>query len=289
MKKSIALLLALVLCLSLCACAVQVPQNGGGDTETKPSATPTQTSHQKDNKIGYISDRRVQYNKQNDQYIVFFGLQTEAKEYTSSAGTAEIVIKDDGGEILYEKNLYFTKNDFTSWTNTSWDSSRYLCGLYINRSDLQGAASSSGKLSLKVVLDDGTWFEAEQLYITDLPAISVNIILPEIPSTYIDTRYSSYTATVQVSKLEYNTTINYDGTATLKVNVVLKLLSKSNKVNESSTVCVGYKLYDSDGLVVDSGHIYSNPIAVGEASKEDFIIWDLNPRETYKLVFSNAS
>ena len=288
MKKTISLMLALVMCLSLCAC-VQVPQNEGSGTESKPSITPTQTSHQKDNKIGYISDRRVQYNKQNDQYIVFFGLKTEAKEYTSSAGTAEIVIKDDGGEILYEKNISFNKNDFTSWTNTSWDSSRYLCGLYINRSDLQGAASSSGKLSLKVVLDDGTWFEAEQLYITDLPAISVNIILPEIPSTYKDTRYSSYTATVQVSKLEYNTTINYDGTATLKVNVVLKLLSKSGKTNESSTVCVGYKLYDSDGVVVDSGHIYSNPIAVGEASKEDFIIYDLNPRETYKLVFSNAS
>ena len=52
---------------------------------------------------------------------------------------------------------------------------------------------------------------------------------------------------------------------------------------------VGYKLYDSDGIVVDSGHIYSNPIAVGEASKESFTIYGLDPRETYVLKFSNAS
>lgn len=293
MKKAISLLLALVLCLSLCACSAISPSSGSTKptlpTDPKPFIPPTQPTQEVDNSIHYISDRSVQYNKAPDDYIVFFGLKNNNKELMHSSGIAEITIQDDGGAVIYQKDIRFDESDFTDWSNSSWDSSRYLCGLHIERSELAGAASSTGKLLLKVTLDDGTWFDAKELYISDLPPVTVDLVLPEIPSTYLDTRYSTYTSTVQVSKLEYETEIIYDGTATLTVEVVLKLLSKTGKVNESSTVCVGYKLYDSDGVVVDSGHMYSNPIAVGEASREDFIIFDLDPRETYTLVFSNAS
>ena len=57
----------------------------------------------------------------------------------------------------------------------------------------------------------------------------------------------------------------------------------------SSEVAVGYKIYDSEGIVVDSGHIYSNPIGIGEISKESFMVFDLDPRETYTMTFMDAS
>jgi hypothetical protein len=297
MKKALSLVLALALCLGLCACISTVPNQVTTTTaptkpvinQVTPTTAPTKPAPEVDNSVQYISDRNVHYYEAPDEYIVFFGLQNSNNEYVHSSGTAEITIRDDGGAILYEKAILFDKSDFTDWTNSYWDSSRYLCGLYIKRSELDGAASSSGKLMLKVTLDDGTWFKEKELSITDLPPIDVKIIVPEIPSTYQDYRYSSYVSTVQVSKLEYTTKVYYDGTATLTVEVVMKLLSKTGNTNESSTVCVGYKLYDSDGVVVDSGQMYSNPIAIGEASKEQFIISDLDPREIYTLVFSNAS
>lgn len=239
--------------------------------------------------VEYISDRRVQHDDTNKHQIVFFGLQDSNNNYTSASGTASITIIDNSNCTLYQKDVPFTPEDFTDWTNTTWDSSRYLCGLYIDDEDIEGSASSSGKLLLKVTLDDGTYFTETTLTISDLPSLSVNIIMPEIPSTYKDTRYSSYTSTVQVTKLTFETSVSYDGTATAKFEAVLKLISKTKYTNESSTVTVGYKLYDSDGIVVDSGQMYSNPIAVGESSKETFTIYDLDPRETYTLKLSNAS
>lgn len=295
MKKAVSLIIAFTMFLSLCACGAKpIPVESTNPTIaiptlSEPTTPPTQPLKQEDNSANYISDRSVQYDEAPKEYIVFFGLKNERQEYVDSSGTAEITIQDDGGAIIYEKSIYFDESDFTLWTNSYWDSSRYLCGLYIARSDLEGAASSSGKLILKVTLDDGTWFEEQELFISDLPPVTVSIILPEIPSTYQDMRHRSYTSTVQVTKLEYSTEVYYDGTATLNGEVVLKLLSKTDEVNESSAVSVGYKLYDSDGIVVDSGHIYSNPIAVGEASKEDFFVFGLDPRETYTLVFDNAS
>lgn len=239
--------------------------------------------------VGYISDRSVQHDDTNKYQIVFFGLQDSNQNYTSASGVATITITDNSNYTLYQKDIPFSSADFTNWTNSSRDSSRYLCGLYINDADIEGSASSSGKLTLKVTLDDGTWFEEKVLSISDLPSLTVNIILPEIPSNYKDMRYSSYTSTVQVTKLTFETSTSYDGTATVSFEAILKLLSKTAYSNESSAVSVGYKLYDSDGIVVDSGHIYSNPIAIGESSKETFTIYDLNPRETYTLKLSNAS
>lgn len=299
MKKTLSILLSLTMLLTLCACGKDLTEPT--DTEastiiptestTETPVVPTDTEVMADPtlEIGYISDRSVQYNEAENQYVVFFGLQDMANRYTSSSGIAEIVITDGSDTVIYKRDISFSSADFTDWTNRTWDSSRYLCGLYIDRSDLDGAASSSGKLSLAVTLDNGIWFAEKLLAIYDLPPVSVKINLPEIPCTYLDTRYSSYTSTVEITKLTYETKVNSSGTATLSVEAVMKLVSKTGKVNESNTVCVGYKLYDSDGIVVDSGHIYSNPIAIGEASKESFSIYDLDPRETYTLVFMNAS
>lgn len=310
MKHLASVILALTLSLSLCGCSLasnttehhkanSSTQSFTPNSTMKPTATETATTSAPStktvatsapsNKVEWISDRKVQYNEAENKYIVFFGLKNAEENYVSSSGNAEIIVTDNSDTVIYEREKSFSSKDFSNWTNRYWDSSRYLCGLYIDREELAGAASSSGKLSLKVTLDDGTWFDAEILSISDLPPISVKIIMPEIPCTYLDTRFSSYTSSVEVTKLTFSTEVHHDATATLSVEVLIKLLDKTNEKNESSTVCVGYKLYDSDGVVVDSGHIYSNPIAIGEASKDSFSIYDLDPRETYKLVFSNAS
>ena len=312
MKKAFLLILVFGLCLGLCACTpsngnvnptdaptslTTAPTNSTNPTTvptnpttvpTNPTTAPTEPTENKDNYIETIGNRNVQFNESDDQYVVFFAFHNNAGTYIAGSGTAEIVIEDEGGAILYEQSIYFDENDFTNWTNRYWDSSRYMCGLYINRSDLAGAASNSGTLSLKVILDDGRWFDAYAMTITNLPPLSVNITFPSVPDTYLDMRYS-YTSTVMVTKLSFTTEIAYDGTATVNVEIVMKLIDKTGRVEESGTVAIGYKVYDSDGIVVDSGHIYSDPIAVGEASKKTFRIYDLDPRGTYTVVFINAS
>lgn len=286
MKKALAGILVLVIILCFAGC-------GGTSNNTYSSVNNYNDGDYEDTSIRtsiqYISDRRVQYDEANKHHIVFFGLQDAGNTYLSASGIASITITDESNTNIFQKDISFTSDNFTDWTNQQWDSSRYLCGLYIKDSELQGSASSSGTLSLKVTLDDGTSFDAKALNISDLPSISVKVNLPTIPSTFKDMRYSSYTSTVQISKLEYKSEVNYDGKASLYFDVVLKLVSKTANTNESSNVNVAYKLYDSEGVVVDSGHIYSDPIAIGESSKDSFGIYDLDPRDTYTLKFENAS
>ena len=124
MKKAVFLALALVVCLSLCACSAQLltltePSGATTSTQPKPTTPTTQPTQIEDNTIQYISNRRVQYNESTEEYIVFFGLEDEQREYTHSSGTAEITIQDDNGEVIYQKDIPFDESDFTSWTNTS--------------------------------------------------------------------------------------------------------------------------------------------------------------------------
>lgn len=292
MKKTLTGILVIVMIFCFAGCGGTSNNTYSGDNSYNDDTNYSNGDYEDTSistSIQYISDRRVEYDKTNKHHIVFFGLQDAGNTYLSATGTASITITDESNTNIFKKDISFTSDDFTDWTNQQWDSSRYLCGIYIKDSELQGSASSSGTLSLKVTLDDGTYFDAQALNISDLPSISVKVKLPTIPSTFKDMRYSSYTSTVQISKLEYKSEVNYDGNATLYFDVVLKLVSKTDNTNESSNVNVAYKLYDSEGIVVDSGHIYSDPIAVGESSKDSFNIYDLDPRDTYTLKFENAS
>lgn len=290
MKKVLITILVFVIVCSFVGCATAAPKDEELSNYVDEEVVYEDIADEEEYvDVQYISDRRVQYDDSNARHIVFFGLKDAAGNYMSSSGIAGIKIIDDTNTILFQKDVSFTKSDFTDWTNQMWDSSRYLCGLYIKDSELQGSASSSGKLLLKVTLDDGTYFDEDTLSVYDLPSIQVKVNLPTIPATFTDSRYSSYTSTVQVTKLEYKSEVGYDGEATLYFEVILKLISKTDNFNESSNVNVGYKLYDSDGIVVDSGHIYSDPLAIGESSKDEFNIYDLDPRDTYTLKFENAS
>jgi hypothetical protein len=58
----------------------------------------------------------------------------------------------------------------------------------------------------------------------------------------------------------------------------------------SSTCVVGWKLYDSEGYIVDSGIFYSPKIAVGEKFRDEVeYAWDvIKPGEIYTLVISNV-
>lgn len=292
MKKVLSILLSVIIVLGLSACGNTKSNTQGEGNEKQNNVENTADNsnlNDENNSIEYISDRRVQYDESNKQHIVFFGLQNSSNTYLSANGTASITISDKSDTVIFQKDIAFPEKDFTDWTNQTWDSSRYLCGLYIKDSELQGSASDSGNLDIKVTLDNGVWFDSKIISIYDLPSISVKINLPQIPATFKDMQYSSYTSTVQIRKLEYSSEVSYDGEATLYFDVILKLISKTDNTNESSTVAIGYKLYNSDNIVVSSGHIYSDPIAVGESSKNDFSIYDLDPRDVYTLKFENAS
>ena len=296
--KRVVLCIIAVLMLAMCACSVidngEDQENGyaGSLNPTRAPSNitvkPTQSPEDPMDKIGFISDRRVQYNEAQGQYIVFFGLKDNDKNYTYASGIASITIKDEKQNVLLSKEIAFTKGDFTDWNNQSWDTSRYLCGLYINRAEIAGSTSINGTLGLKVTLDNGIWFEETSLSITSLPEKQLQIMLPELPVSIADYNYS-YTSYCEVRKISYTNQISYNGTATITLEMIVTLTGKTAYQNRSDTTQIGYKLFDSDGIVVDSGNIFVTPLAVGESARVTQVIYDLDPNMVYTLKLTDAA
>lgn len=287
--KQISILISTVLmCCSIVGCG---STNSDGESSSANSSIAEESVD--DNTapvqcVEYISERSVQYNEQDDVYQVMFALSDSSENYIDASGTASIEITDVQGNIIYNKDIKFTKKDFTSWTNSMRDQSSYGCWLEIPRNEVEGASSSSGTLSLKVYGDDFS-FDESNLNIYDLPQKEASIILPDTPISITDMRYSSHTSYATVSDISYEAENNYDGEMTLTLKLVVSLDSKSGEENVADSVAIGYRLMDSEGFIAASGTIYTDDLRVGEKIKEDENIYDLDPSETYTLTLENVT
>lgn len=277
------IIIVVVVVLALIGLALLVTNgfdNDSSDYEYEDS-TPVST-------IQYISNRSAQYNEEDKQYVVFFALEDNFKKFVSATGTATIVIKDDSGIELYSENLPFTPDDFTSWSNKFWDNDRYMCGLYINRSDIKGSSSSTATLTLSVILEDGTYFDPYNIQLFDLPIKQISIKLPSFPKRIYNYTYRGTTEKIiDVTNIKYETTTNYDGKSTVEFTATVSLVANYS-TSTSSYSEIGYKLKNSNGVIVDSGTTYVDPMAVGETVLEKFSIYNLDPNETYSMTLENV-
>ncbi len=234
--------------------------------------------------VTYISNRSVQYTESQDMYNVMFAFLDQNNEPMKTSGTAKVSIKDDRDNLLYEKNIDFDESDFTEWTNNFRDDSTLGCWLNIPRTDVKGAASYSGKLTLQVTTDANNYFEPYDMNISQLPEKIVEIKLPETPATHTDKRYSRVTSYVTIHSLTYKQTyLSLEGKASVEFEALISLDDKTGEDNISSSAEVGYKVYDEDGIVVTSGDIYTNNLAIGEKSRKTFTVRDLDPMKVYTL------
>ena len=115
----------------------------------------------------------------------------------------------------------------------------------------------------------------------------INITLPNLPTTIQDYSYDDeINATIKITDITYEstsvstyTTIYFSGEKTYDVD--------GDNYNRYSYF--SWKLYDSEGYVVDSGLASTPYIAVGDKFKDETVeIWEtLDPEETYELVISS--
>ena len=234
--------------------------------------------------VSYIGERSVQYTEAQDMYNLMFALSDHNESYMKSSGTASITIKDNKENILYKKDIDFDESDFTEWTNSNRDDSTLGCWLNIPRTDVEGAASSMGTLTLEVTTTDNIHFEPYDMSIFDLREKTVEIKLPELPAIHVDKRYSDEISYVTIHSLTYKQTyIDTEGKASVEFEAVISLDDKTSGENISGHAEIGYKVYDEDDVVVESGDIYTNNLEIGEKSKNTFTIRELDPMKTYTL------
>ena len=120
-------------------------------------------------------------------------------------------------------------------------------------------------------------------------APSVTIILPDIPKTFSYYGYSGKYTSCEVTKI--STSLDYVSSKGLDYDLTVEGTCSYNKDgnNQSTSMKIGYKLYDADGIVVKSGTIYTEAVAVGEKFRETISLYDLIPGDTYTLVLLDVN
>lgn len=119
--------------------------------------------------------------------------------------------------------------------------------------------------------------------------LNINIKLPQTPVTIHDYRYDdSIKTSCKITSVRWE--IGYYSESSRDVWIYLYWSGEQTynyEGNNISSSCgIGYKLYDSEGYVVDSGTSSSTPVQKGEKFKDALItIPDLDPNESYTLEF----
>ena len=115
----------------------------------------------------------------------------------------------------------------------------------------------------------------------------ISISIPSVPVTVHEYDYSNdIEQSCIITKIETSPYLSDVATITYTV----KRTYHEKGSNYSASAKFGWKLYDSDGTVVDSGTEYSDGnIKVGEQSQGSFNVYNLTPWEEYRLEILNLS
>ncbi len=239
--------------------------------------------------IQYIGNRTVDYDSANECHRIFWGFQNAAEEYIAAdEGTISLRIENDAGQIVYDKTININKSNFTTWTNSYWDSARLLGCYYLKDEDIEKGSSAKGSLYFMATLKDGTFFDEYKMNISDLPIKGLEIILPEIGKEYIDYEYSDEIDMItRIDSLSYTYDIHYDNTVTATFKMK-STMTYNSEPGISKMHHISYKLRDSEGIIVDSGSFYITQADMGNTVLTEEYISNLSLDEVYTLEFTNT-
>ena len=225
------------------------------------------------NEVQYISNRSVEYDKNNDWFILTFALK-DADKYKLNVPTyIDIRIENDNAVVVYEKNVLVNTCDYKN----------HLATIYIKSSDIKADYTDTGNFYYKVYNPGYFQFDEYSLSVYDLPLKATTLLIPETPSTYHYYGYSE--SAVQITDIRYE--MSGDD---MKILLSGEKTYDKNGSSYSNYCRVGYKVYDSEGYVVASGTYCSESLCVGDKFKDDgFWVSNLEIGGTYTLELLDVS
>lgn len=226
------------------------------------------------NAVHYISERKVEYDKNNDWFKFTFALK-DKDEYKLNVPTfVDIRIENDNAVVVYEKTILISASDYKN----------NLATVYIKSSDIKTDYVDDGDFYYKVYNPDYFSFAEYSLSVSDLPIIATTLVIPRLPQTCHYYNVLQHTA-FNVTSIRYEMNGN-----SMKIYFSGE---KKYDVNGSSYSCrcaARYTVYDSEGYAVSSGVFLSDSICVGDKFKDEYVLVpNLEIGETYTLVLSDYS
>ncbi len=244
----------------------------------------TSTEKATSNAVQYLSERQIWHDDDEGCYILVFAFEDKNEKQLSAPAVVDIRIVNDANETVYTATKLVKSSDFGTWTYNNGATKKYQASIRIYDNELTKGKDGDGDIYFTVHNDGYFSFSESKLSMSDLPKLGINLKLPAIPAT-IHHRYSydnSIRYSVKITELTYK--IDSTGYLNLYFSGEKTYDEEGNKYSRACTV--GWKLYDDEGYVVDSGTFYSTQIAVGEKFRNERMYTGFTPTlgKTYTLV-----
>ena len=231
-----------------------------------------------------LNNWSFQYNEGTNDYSVFFELRDKSGNSISADVDVDIRIVNDSAEEVFKGTHSVSQDDFGYYTSQA-QGEQYLANIRIPMSEITPGTDSSGKVYLTVYKADIVAFDevnCDASYC--LPIKDIQLESGPFPIELSVKGFDgSIASKIQIDDVTYVYEKGYTPTLTVTISGT-KTYSNNNQYFSSSYDVIGYKLYDSENYMVDSGSVYLNSLNQGDKFKDESItIYDLVPGETYTL------
>lgn len=234
--------------------------------------------------VEQMKDWSFQYNAGTNDYSLFFGLRDKSDRGVSADCTVDIKIVNEDGTTVYRGKREISSEDFGYYSD-AMSNEMFLANVRIKANEVSEGVSASGTVYFTV---EGEMFGFEGVSCVALNCLPIKEIALIVDETPLDLVCKGGFGTIQGA---YTVTdISYSVDYSLST---VKILVSGEKTAESSDFpisidMIGYKLYDSEEYLVDSGWIsLENGLSAGDKFRAEHTIYHLIPGETYTLSLSD--
>lgn len=241
------------------------------------------------NSVQYLGDRSIWHQDDKGRYVLVFSLKDSDRNMIAAPCIVEITIVNDNGETVYSSTKVVKTSWFQYWTYSN-GTEKYQASIYIYDDDIAGGQCADGDIYFTVYNDGYFSFDQSTLSIDDLPQKDTTIDLPETP--HCINYYSSsgkLKSACEITGVTIDSCKKYSDGLWYEITFTGSCTYNASGSGQSSSMKIGWKLYNSEGYVVDSGTAYTESVAMGEKFRETINVYYLTPGETYTLVILNVN
>ena len=242
----------------------------------------TETEKQIASSVYWISERSVQYEEAEKCFILLFSLQDYNENYLKAPAVVDVRIENDNGEIVYDGMEFVYTENYSTWSNR-FGKSWLAASVKIPVDWITPGTTEYGTIYFTVHNEEYFSFDEYALTLSgDLPTIDLAegcvLHLPECPISISDEDYRDYLLTV-VTDVTYSFEESY-GDVELYLYFTGERTDFEPDGYVSKYCSIGWKLYDKDGYVIDSGTATTPALEPGDRFRNvEEHIYNLTPGE----------
>ena len=239
-----------------------------------------------DTRIERLSDWSFQYNEGTNDYSLFFAFNDANKNQIAAEANVDIKIVNNADEVLYEKTVKVTKENFDYFTSQS-RGEHFLADIRIPKEEIKKGNSAEGTVFFKVYNDQA--FEFDECNCPVLFGLPINDFSIKCESLPKEINIKDVDGSIQSKILIENMDVDVDDST---IPMVTLTISGKKTYSGSSLYAdmdyFNYQLCDSEGYSIDNGSVYLDVLNSGDKFKDNSIIfYDLIPGEEYTIKFES--